>query len=105
MAPSQSSVYTLKINGYADVFQGRGTYDPNTGTFTGELICDPSMTTYCGANGHGRCGNNASCAWNIAAYGGGTPSTWLATSAYYYRYGAGVADVAALPVNSVTRQW
>lgn len=98
-----SGVYTLKITGYSDLFQGTGTYNSSSGTFTGSLICDPAtVSTYCGANGHARCGTNASCAWNIAAYSGGTYSTWMASPSYYYRTGAGVADVSALSVNTVT---
>lgn len=96
--------HTLQITGYAGLFQGRGTFDSGTGTFTGELICDPAtVTRYCGANGNMRCGSDASCAWNIAAYAGGAVSTWLIVEGnYYYRYGAGVAHVSALPVNTVT---
>lgn len=98
-------LYTFRITGYSELFQGRGIYDEISGTFSGEVICDPvSVTSYCGANGHQRCGDSASCAWNIAAYSGGTPSTWTASPSYYYRYGAGVADVSGLPVNSVTLQ-
>jgi len=100
-----SGVYTFKVSGHADLFQGRGTYDSVAGTFSGEMICDPTtVNTYCGANGHARCGSNVSCAIGIAAYNGSTYGTWLIVGgSYYYRQGAGAADVSAIPVNTVTK--
>lgn len=86
--------YTLKINGYSELFRGMGSYNSATGKFSGQIVYNGLGS---GQSGQVWCGSDPYCAWYSANY--------------YYAGGGGgygrsyVVGVSALPVNSVTQIW
>ena len=88
--------FTFSINDYSPtlLFYGVGNYNSSTGTFTGELICDPqTVHINCGSGERRWCGSSASCA-------GG-----LANESYNNYITSRMVGTSALPIGTVTVKW
>jgi prepilin-type N-terminal cleavage/methylation domain-containing protein len=94
--------FTFKINDYSWLlFYGVGSYNSSTGTFSGDLMCDPAtVNTSCGTDGRIWCGSSGFCACSNA--GVCDYWQWYWNFLNYNKYTVGVS---ALPVNTVTAKW
>jgi hypothetical protein len=93
--------YAFYLPGYGNLFYGIGSYNSATGTFSGQMTCDPATYgSQCGFGGEVWCGNNVACAYN---YGWATIG-YYQIGGFFYTYTENV-QVVSIPVVGIGRRW